>query len=393
MKTSLSEAVSAFQDARGVLGESMYISNIAVRYPGGEIEGFSGTSTAGASRAEAIAQRKAKKKAKMLGTPDVMVLTPQEFAKISHKDRRKLERDWKNSSRFDEAREMSFLKATKLFTESAVRVFGEKSPEAALSRAAFSLVEASEEPFTLSMAAHGAGLSLEAASDAAAALVSADTEWCGLEDNAQVRIWDNGKTDQVRYNIAIYDEPRAMWDVFQASDLQGPQGVFTLQAEMDVLPAEGFEGEETTLEKIPQAVQTEVQRRLGAKAEGTPLDAEVQTEAKGEAKKDKDGKSEKTDKDAKPEKPEKLDAKGLKELTEKALPILANVLAVGLSQIESQLGHTFESSIDAKKFLIQALTQLRTSGQTEITDAVRRFDRIGGERLVMQYRRELGDLL
>jgi hypothetical protein len=383
MTKSLAEAVSAFDVARGSLAESMFISNIAIRYPGGEIEGFSGTSTGGALNAEKIANKKAKKKAKMLGTPDVIILGPKDFAKLTHKDRRKLERDWKNSSRFDESSEMSLRKANTVVLEVAEKLHGKESNEARVVRASLKLLD---EAKMVSFAALSGetGLDLEDVGTASDAVEAMDVGWRVEETYGNaVRIWDNGKTGSVRYMIALFDDAQDKWHIFKASELQGPQGVFTLEAEVDMLPSEGFPGQMLNLEQLPQAVQTEVQRRMGEMSQIKDEQVAGQTAMQTEAKKTKD------------EKPSdnKLDARETKALIEKSLAILANVLAVGLSQIEAQHGHHFESSQDAKKFLLNALGALRTSGQTEIMDAVRRFDRIGGERLVQQYRRELGELL
>jgi hypothetical protein len=70
--------------------------------------------------------------------------------------------------------------------------------------------------------------------------------------------------------------------------------------------------------------------------------------------------------------------------------VMATAIAVGLAQVENIVGENFENAREAEKFFWSLARMMRTgSASGDLKASLRRFDRIGGEKVLSTFRREL----
>lgn len=82
--------------------------------------------------------------------------------------------------------------------------------------------------------------------------------------------------------------------------------------------------------------------------------------------------------------PEELKAKS-KDIAKE----LVSALSVFLFAAEGLIGQEFESAKEAEDFIFSAMKSLRTNEKGTLTSMLRRFDRIGGERMANMFKRSL----
>lgn len=68
---------------------------------------------------------------------------------------------------------------------------------------------------------------------------------------------------------------------------------------------------------------------------------------------------------------------------------MSTAIAVGLAQIENIIGEDFSDAAEAEKFFWAIARFLKSSGHGDLKASLRRFDRIGGERVLSTFKREL----
>ena len=80
-------------------------------------------------------------------------------------------------------------------------------------------------------------------------------------------------------------------------------------------------------------------------------------------------------------------AKG--QISPEVFETMATALAVGLSQIQKDLGQEFKDSSEALRFVNKLFTGYRGRGNVALKKALRQFDRLGADRLQQVFRRDL----
>lgn len=75
--------------------------------------------------------------------------------------------------------------------------------------------------------------------------------------------------------------------------------------------------------------------------------------------------------------------------SQEAYEILANAVAVAMSQIENTLGMEWQSSSEATKFAQKILKGLATTGRSHLAKRMAKYERQGASRTISVARREL----
>jgi len=96
------ELVKIFEEVIKRLDESVYTHNIVIRWDNGELEGFSGTALSGAKRAKESAEAKASRKAAMI-KKQFFILDHKSFSQLDSAQKKRLKRDWELSQKMDES--------------------------------------------------------------------------------------------------------------------------------------------------------------------------------------------------------------------------------------------------------------------------------------------------
>jgi len=88
---------------------------------------------------------------------------------------------------------------------------------------------------------------------------------------------------------------------------------------------------------------------------------------------------------------EEIDAEALEgDKQKEIIQVMATAFAVGLAQVENIVGENFENSREAEKFFWSLARMMRTgSASGDLKASLRRFDRIGGEKILSTFRRDL----
>jgi len=88
---------------------------------------------------------------------------------------------------------------------------------------------------------------------------------------------------------------------------------------------------------------------------------------------------------------EEIDAEALEgDKQKEIIQVMATAFAVGLAQVENIVGENFENSREAEKFFWSLARMMRTgSASGDLKASLRRFDRIGGEKVLSTFRRDL----
>jgi ferredoxin-fold anticodon binding domain-containing protein len=88
---------------------------------------------------------------------------------------------------------------------------------------------------------------------------------------------------------------------------------------------------------------------------------------------------------------EEIDAEALEGGKQKEIiQVMATAFAVGLAQVENIVGENFENAREAEKFFWSLARMMRTgSASGDLKASLRRFDRIGGEKVLSTFRRDL----
>ena len=82
----------------------------------------------------------------------------------------------------------------------------------------------------------------------------------------------------------------------------------------------------------------------------------------------------------------------LEEKEKEIADIFANAIAVALAQVENLIQDEFDSSTSALRFSDSMLAKMRRRYRSELSKAMRRFDRLGSHRTAVLMRKKLNKL-
>jgi hypothetical protein len=320
------EVNSLIENDTQALSESVYQNNIVVRWTNGDLEGFAGTALSNAKKAKEIAQAKADRKAKMI-KKEFTVLTDKDFAALDSAQKKRLKRDWDLSQRMDESKEM-----TEEQEDNKLKV-------------------------TFHTPKYGP---------------SGNVDWDKLIGHGVVTIqdWDRSKEDAafkeaVRQDIIDKDAKMGSMD---GSD----EFVFFELKNSKRDTSEGYklDGLFTVLTALSE---TKYKKWLENNA-----DIEDQNESITDTVTNAD--------------PDEVDLKNKKYMSTNEKEIakeLAASLSVFLFGVENLLGEEFASAEEARQFIFSSFVALRTKNSGILMNMLKRFDRVGGERMADLFRKSL----
>lgn len=332
--------LDVLNEASQALDESIYQHNIVVRWNDGDLEGFSGTALSGAKKAKESAENKASRKAQMI-KKEFTILDGKEFAKLDSATKKRMKRDWDLSQRMDESKEFGGDRDKRL----QVKIDGKW-------QWVFSNTPRENHPVTTpkkEKAIKPDGMDYF------------KNKWANhefrignnLEDSKEVK---TENTDSIEGEVVkAKKEDHKLVNTIDSSIKRRVQEWEGLAKKSHHEDAKWYKG---IWQKISDILDDEFISKPLKENEETPENIEA-------------------------------DSEDFRKHEREIAKELVASLSVFLFAVEKIFGQEFDSAKEAEDFIFSAFKSLRTREVDVLRNMLRRFDRIGGERMADLFKRSL----